>query len=778
MNLPPYSHLRSEANAGSIDSRYHSPLSPLQQLYHNQQQADVELSRNYQPPPLERSRSDSSGSARQQFVSENFHVDSPFLTHNIVYQNQPQGMPSNIQYESELQSRQYQQQQFSPKRKDLPNIPNRGTSLSIRSPPQPDTPKRVVYQDSVYVTENILNQMSIQDDLDIESPFQYEKSKSQSIMKSEFSFSNVSAITASNTIDESYDSDTVMEVTSNMELYPKSSHPVRRALDHILKKAGQAVSSDGAGDYPDALAFYHETIDGINRVMTKIDSMLSGFDVPVVDILAELALVGYATNERIPSIIPPEVVDEIISKIAAGAERVDYYGQQKSILLKPSKPSMQKLHVLKRKLIEIRSSYIERVDILLLHIPSDVSFSYNNTSISEANLVQYPQNRSNTSGSKATHSGALQLLEMLNSNQLITAIPPEQPPPPARFQDHKVFWQMRVMARTMVNPEGGLLTPGLYLPKTIWSQSLIPTTISSASPMSPQTNLIGPKLAAIDIKISTLEELLRCLRTFDAQHSTAIIALLRWSTPIMKSIFDAKLNLVQSNQLGQVIRMTFTSPPPIAMNLDAVLRDLEEVDSLCIDLRGLLVKKLKFLDDIATLHSSTRSLSEISLPGSEIRANGGGTRRSSVSSSSITGNRDSGNRLRSWGSRVSKSVERLSKVSSLTQALSGTERSVMLDELNRYIELLVAVFGIAQSLEHWMNHFENIEGIYSVVMSRGPIEVAVGLNTSGWEQLHLQAANGVVRIRKILLFFTNTMNIYLVKDLELLWERYSKRAKK
>ncbi|KAJ3121700.1 hypothetical protein HK098_003463 [Nowakowskiella sp. JEL0407] len=562
------------------------------------------------------------------------------------------------------------------------------------------------------------------------------------------------------------------------EMFPPATHPVRLALDHVLGKAENAVSLDSNGLYTDALTAYRETIYGLERVLEKVESMLAGQDVTRAELSWAMrkSSVKNAGGISIPVSIPSDIADSLlVSTPTHFTEVVDRLETKDTILLKPSLVTSQKLTALMHKLIEIRDSYIERVELLLKHLPLHSATAYNNSaSLNKSKLQQQPQFTPSAPAllMKLSHNDPAPLLYQ-------NAELPEPPPPPARFQDHRVFWLMRLLSRTMINPKGAFLSTSLYVPREIWYQTDVGTThtrtqsdATTTSTTSQSTSVqSGPKLAAIDIKITTCEELGRQLRKFSTLHDASIAALLHWSTPIISQISFAKSRQLQQTARLEPIRLVFQPPPPIAFDLTGAFKDLDDLDLLCDSLRATLSKKLKYLDD----SNRTKMSRTPSDPGVYSPSITNASKSSLISTvSSVAG---SNSKLSNWGNRLTKSVEKLSKVTAMTAALTGNERVVALDDLERYISLLIDVFGGAQGLERWLNHFENVIGICSVVATRGPIEVVIGVSSGGWDQLQIHASAGISKLRKIMSFFSGTICAFVGRDFELLWERYSKTSK-
>jgi len=302
---------------------------------------------------------------------------------------------------------------------------------------------------------------------------------------------------------------------------------------------------------------------------------------------------------------------------------------------------------------------------------------------------------------------------------LLVDDPSLQPPPEPipTFIEKRGWYMLRLLAQTMIG--GGFLTKGLYVPRYVWVQG-------------------GVKLFALDVKMASLESLHSCL------------------------IKSRGIDLHTEDSLSML------------------MEELEEFENVMESVRMGLSKKLKFIDETLSDKSSSRGdLSTIStpLPGSRresewsrkdsdkstttsttikdgsfsnttvtsvIHALASSTSPSTSSPPINTGlsnpSSSSTSKLSSWGTKISKSMEKLGKKTTGV-GLAG-------EDISPYVDLLIKVFNAAQIQEQWLNYAEENN------------EPMVG-----------------ARLRRIGVFWATVICPFVVRDLEVLIEKFMKKMR-
>ncbi|KAI9355353.1 hypothetical protein DFJ73DRAFT_623699 [Zopfochytrium polystomum] len=105
----------------------------------------------------------------------------------------------------------------------------------------------------------------------------------------------------------------------------------------------------------------------------------------------------------------------------------------------------------------------------------------------------------------------------------------------------------------------------------------------------------------------------------------------------------------------------------------------------------------------------------------------------------LDGNKNTGGRtLQKWGSLLTRSFSSI-----------GSKKAEKVADLSAYIELLSRLFNLCEMLEDWMTHFERTKSFESNLV--------------------------VDRLGKVSQFFESTILVFIVKDFEILMERYLKK---
>ncbi|KAI8807036.1 hypothetical protein BJ742DRAFT_814182 [Cladochytrium replicatum] len=554
------------------------------------------------------------------------------------------------------------------------------------------------------------------------------------------------------------------------ESFPSSSHPLRKALNKVLATAERAVSEDNAMRYSDALASYRETIIGIDRILSRVDILLAGQELT----RAQLGL-------RAPGADDDEV-----------------------LLIQPSRSAAHQLGGMKKKLIDIRNSYIQRVDVLLDHMPVESAAMYNTppgglpsdpkalpTPPALENAAMSPKRTPAGQKTSAPGSTVPQAVEailkedpalLLDSSPIVpTSATPDPLPTKPEF---RTFWLMRQIMRSMST--GAFITPRLYVPRAVWY-------------------LPGAKLAAYDAKLHAIDEAARMLGRFKTAHDQVLGQLLGWlASAQQQQRYHAQYH---PNTSGPLLL-----PPPIGFDLTPVVRDLAEMDMQLESLRTGLSRKLKFLETQGSQADaqggaptptpvttsavfthyregqvpSSPSQQSLASPSSLNTGNLSPSIAPSVMTTSTgstavnslnPGDKGSNTRLQSWGSRLSKSVEKLTRVQSIIIPSTKGER---VEDPSGLIEALGRVFRSAHVVEQWMEYFE---GVLNLIEASGGTEMVTrtwmnqGVSDVMVQTWSNQALAGSARCKKVAGFFMGCICAFVIKDLEMLWDRHAKRTK-
>ncbi|KAJ3106595.1 60S ribosomal protein L17 [Phlyctochytrium planicorne] len=209
---------------------------------------------------------------------------------------------------------------------------------------------------------------------------------------------------------------------------------------YALQKAREAVRYDGDHAYAEALDAYRECIVAIENVLAKADETW---------------------------LLEPG------SQLENGSSQI---------------PEADR-----KKIVEIRNSYIQRIDLLLVNLPTDVVALYNGSGFGAR---AFDTGMYSTVSSELAQDEASLLASYEQFFESIIMDDPgllDRPEPPPRDGDRRAFWLMRLLANSMKN--GGFLTNELYVPRHVWYQS-------------------GAKFVAIEAKFNACESIHIALKRF------------------------------------------------------------------------------------------------------------------------------------------------------------------------------------------------------------------------------------------------------------------------
>ncbi|KAJ3055035.1 hypothetical protein HK097_011671 [Rhizophlyctis rosea] len=235
--------------------------------------------------------------------------------------------------------------------------------------------------------------------------------------------------------------------------------------------------------FAEALQAYRNTIVAFEKVLAKADAVDAGL-----------------AAERRAAIIA-----------ARNAKLNPVDGADNTATSPPSRPKRKRprrgpLRDTERKrLIELRDTYIKRVDILLSHLPPEFSAMYNaptksNSSTTLSRSTSLSRIRPSTTSSIPSTESTFE--SVLLEDPTIHEQPPTPPSDPTRHP----FYLMRLLHQTMT--VGGYLTPSLYVPRQLWFQS-------------------GARFVAIEAKLVACEQLLVYLTKLRQIGNTDVVTLQR-----------------------------------------------------------------------------------------------------------------------------------------------------------------------------------------------------------------------------------------------------------
>ncbi|KAJ3167804.1 hypothetical protein HK101_011712 [Irineochytrium annulatum] len=399
---------------------------------------------------------------------------------------------------------------------------------------------------------------------------------------------------------------------------------LKAQVSFALKKAREAVRFDGEESYAEALDAYRDTIVAMENVLSMTDEVW----------LNDEETGGNTTTLPAGDEFPTE------------EERA--------------------------KIIELRNTYVQRVDLLLANLPAQVVAVYNGVGFGvrppnpDLIPISDPSNPNFSTDPSLLQSSYDEFLDevLLDDPSALDA-----PEPPPRNPDHRAFWLMRLLARTM--KQGGMLTPTLHVPRHVWYQT-------------------GTKLMAAEAKFQACESLYMTLKRF-------------------RDLGDVK-----------------------ALPLEKVAQSLEELEGVADGIRATLGKKLK-----AVGQGSGEDLS-----GGGSGAGSGTSTPRQTDQDSVMTNATTGSRLLNWGSKLSRGLSTL-----------GKGKAEKVADMGFYIELLSRLFQQSQFLEIWMKHFEG---------------QAQGSGQGG----AYQGAQILERLRRISGFYMTVICGFVLKDFQVLMERY------
>ncbi|KAJ3213375.1 hypothetical protein HDU67_002957 [Dinochytrium kinnereticum] len=379
----------------------------------------------------------------------------------------------------------------------------------------------------------------------------------------------------------------------------------RAQVAYALQKAREAVHFDGEHCYAEALDAYRECIVAMENVLAKADETW------LLEPQAQQGAAVLAEEDR-------------------------------------------------KKMVELRTSYIQRVDLLLVNLPTHIVAVYNgsgfgarafNTGLYTAISAELAEDDSSLLASYE------QFFDAIIVDDPGALGPPEQPP---KDGDRRSFWMMRLLGGSM--KAGGFLTNELYVPRHVWYQS-------------------GAKFVAIETKFNACESIHMSLKRF------------------------IDVDVGQINVVGQL---------------------LEEFESLLDGIRQNLVKKLRYLDPERSGKAGDASIAGDSM--------------------SVATSQTAGTKFLTWGSKISRGLSTL-----------GSRKAEKVADISVYIELLSRIFTNTQFLEGWMDHFERA--------------IDSGYQGGGG----FQESQILERLRRISAFFLNVICAFVIKDFEILLDRYLKK---
>ncbi|TPX71134.1 hypothetical protein SpCBS45565_g01226 [Spizellomyces sp. 'palustris'] len=386
-------------------------------------------------------------------------------------------------------------------------------------------------------------------------------------------------------------------------------------LAQALARAELAVKLDGESKYVEALQAYCDTILIFEMVLEKADEAFLGI---------------HADSEGRRENTP--------------------------VLLKDDR----------KRLIELRNTYVQRVGVLLSTLPSEYTAWYNSRA-----TARPPTSRAPSTADIRSARGSVTPFMPLNPYEAVMMADPsiaEPPEPPPSNPELRVFWLMRLLARSMTT--GGFLTNGLYVPREVWIQS-------------------GAKFTAMETKLAACNEVIKEIDILDERE--------------------------------------ITKTDEMARKLMSVLKSLEHA-------KKTLSKKLRFID----LDSRSGPSSPLVTESNVSLASTSSSSTSSLLSPSLIPLDQKQSRFTSWGSKLSKSMEKLTKERPADSIL--------------YIETLLRFFSAAGRLEKVLIYYSSLPPVRNV-----PVVLA--------------------RVRGCVRLLWGVFCMFVGRDLEALLERFLKKGR-
>ncbi|KAJ3255072.1 hypothetical protein HK104_007170, partial [Borealophlyctis nickersoniae] len=217
--------------------------------------------------------------------------------------------------------------------------------------------------------------------------------------------------------------------------------------------------------FAEALRAYRETIYSFERVLAKADALDAARTVQPRD--------SWTLG------LPVSQSNEVQRDSVGGGSGTDATTNNGGSVKRKKRRGVMRENE-RRQLVELRNTYIQRVDVLLANLSPDYSSLYNAPTSSLSRRASYNSAKTYPPIAPTTDN----YFETILREDPTTAEPPE--PPPSN-PERRPFWLMRALSRTIT--KGGFLTPKLYVPRQIWFQS-------------------GARFAALDTKIAACETMM------------------------------------------------------------------------------------------------------------------------------------------------------------------------------------------------------------------------------------------------------------------------------
>lgn len=432
---------------------------------------------------------------------------------------------------------------------------------------------------------------------------------------------------------------------------------------YALKKANEAITMDGSSRYAEALDAYREAILALENVLAHSDDAWQDDDG-----------IDHASGSTIPGVISSTSISELS----------------------------------RRKIIELRNQYVQRVDLLIGNLPPNISAIYSGKGFGVAapkemdSMTMNPPDHISTEPFEA-YDAFFEVVASDDPNQLG---PPEPEPEPVSYfltppitqasNPRRPFWMMRLLCQTMTS--GGMLTPRLHVPRHVWFQS-------------------GARFVSIESKFSACEQLYVGLK-------------------------DCRLAVFGQNVAPGLYKKD-EGKPQYPLDPGSVYRSLTTFETVMEVVKVDICKKLRYLDLSAGG----------SAPGGSSSSSGGTIGRSGSSGSLSSGGtlgRTPG--FGEEGDQQEKSVGGMfKKLLLLTKGISAfsSQKTERVADLSAYVALLVRMFSLCQMLDDWILYFENNQ--------------------------HSLKARILESLERISQFFDSAILLFVMKDLNILLERYLRK---
>ncbi|KAI9201941.1 uncharacterized protein BJ171DRAFT_193198 [Polychytrium aggregatum] len=473
-----------------------------------------------------------------------------------------------------------------------------------------------------------------------------------------------------------------------------SALPIRPLLMQALQKASDAVALDTELQFTEALLAYRETILYIETIISKDDT----------------AMAEYGNDEDDPA-------------------------QQSN----PARLSANE----RQRLVEIRNQYIQRVDVLLSSLPSDYTAVYNGKTLQASKRLSKM-----ATATAATTATATATATPTTASQVEGVEPAAEQPAASTSAPADGPRLGRALSRKKTQTKKAMPSiPDSY--ESAFAMMLMddPTQADDPEPMPTLPSIVSEALstptsaeaAPVDLhKAFWVFRLLLKTMTYGGYVTPRLhVPRQMWfQSGIRLTAMDAKMTTceVLIRQIDQLRAVGGT-------NMNELLHELQDMEIVTDDLKVSLAKRLRFVDDKSGGGDDSAGYTTIGRGGGG--GSGGTLGRASTLTRETLGRATTAtkDKLTDWGSKLSKSVEKLT-----------ISRSQKVSDISTYVYLLSKLITESQFIEDLLTHFESAP--------------AYNLNSLA-----------LMRLRNIAKFYATVVCPFIVRDFEVLLERFLKKMR-